>query len=147
MVRRTRSVRFLSAGLVAVFALSLARGGFADVDSDEGPRLAAVAGDPDDGADGPQRRRREGANSCRRLTRQIDRYETVVDEARARGDDLWERNTRDHVRRLRNKHAERCPEYAQSMAAAIVAESAREMSRFFKTAAKAAVTYFTFGAY
>ncbi len=90
------------------------------------PAGAAVAGSPAE---------------CARYKRQIDHYEGMVERARNLDSELWEGRTQDHVDKLRALQRERCPEDIPLNTTLIAFE------RLLKLAAKAAVTYFTFGAF
>ena len=82
----------------------------------------------------PQRR------ECHRLTSQIARYEGDVERARERGKELWERATLEHIERLSERRAQRCPQYAKDPGAAL-----RRVGQMLSTAAKLAARYFTMG--
>lgn len=83
---------------------------------------------------GPQRR------ECHRLTSQIARYEGDVDRARERGNELWENATLEHIDRLSDRRASRCPQYAEDKGASL-----RRLGRALGTAAALAARYFTMG--
>ena len=76
------------------------------------------------------------ADDCRRLTRQIEHFEGVVEMAQERDNELWEAETRRHIERLEQRRADRCPEYAKDDS------GAREFARMVKNAAKIAASYF-----
>lgn len=81
---------------------------------------------------------------CRRMTKQINHYETVVlKRAQDRGDKLWEASMSNHLDRLKNRRADRCPEYGKQRNAA--GRAAAEMRMLMKAAAKGAAKYFTGG--
>ena len=88
-----------------------------------------------------------GSNTmqCRTLTKQIAHFETVVDRARERDDELWEQGTLKHIDDLATRRARLCPKYARRDNAA--KRFAQETGRLLKVAGKAAVRYFTFGAF
>ena len=91
---------------------------------------------------------RAGATAdCRRMTRQIKRYEDVVMvRAKARGDKLWENSMQAQVSRLKNRRADRCPEYRkQRSALRRVADDAAKMRKLMSMAAKGAAKYFSGG--
>jgi hypothetical protein len=75
---------------------------------------------------------------CKRLTRQIAQYEGVAERAHERGDELWEASTKQHVKRLAERRARRCPELVKEEQDA----QAIKLARLLKSAAKAAATYF-----
>jgi hypothetical protein len=82
----------------------------------------------------PQRR------ECHRLTSQIARYEGDVELARERGNELWEKATLEQIERLSQRRVSRCPQYAKDPNAAL-----RRVGRMLGTAARLAVSYFTWG--
>ena len=84
---------------------------------------------------------------CKRLTRQIHRYEDVADMARSRGDEMWEAGTEAHLDRLEARRDRLCPAYAEGLAKAVTAQFWKDTYELTKQAAKAAARYFTFGAY
>jgi hypothetical protein len=47
---------------------------------------------------------------CKRIVRQLDRYQGDVERARARGNELWETSTLAHMDRLTQRLEGRCPE-------------------------------------
>jgi tRNA splicing ligase len=77
---------------------------------------------------------------CRRITRQIAYYEGVVDQAQERGNELWERATRDQIDRLDERRTSLCPEYAHKTLVV-------DMREVVKTAGEIALKVFTFGTY
>lgn len=84
---------------------------------------------------------------CRRLTRQILHFEgTVLPMAEARGNDAWKQGTLDHLDRLKNRRADRCPAYAQQRGILAKAkQEAEEFRQLMVMAAKGAAKYFTGG--
>lgn len=96
-------------------------------------------------AAGPVYRGNRG--ECRRMTKQINHYENVVlKRAQARGDELWEESMYAHLDRLKNRRADRCPEYReQRKAFAAIARQAAQMRALMAAAAKGAAKYFTGG--
>jgi hypothetical protein len=92
----------------------------------------------------PEPRRRE----CHRLNSQIARYQGDVERARERGNELWENATLQHIERLSERRARRCPQYAEAEnAAKRAAMQMREFGRMLGTAAKLAAEYFTSGGF
>ena len=81
---------------------------------------------------------------CQRLTRQISHFEDVAQMASDRGDQMWLNGTLNHIDQLSSRRVALCPEYADPNYAAIYAAWAAEV---IKKAAKAFLTYLTFGAY
>ena len=75
---------------------------------------------------------------CKRLTKQIARYQDVAKMAHDRGDELWEASTKQHVKRLSDRRERRCPELVKQEKD----EQAIKIARLIKNAAKAAATYF-----
>ena len=84
---------------------------------------------------------------CKRITKQIDRYEDVADMARDRGDDMWLDGTLAQIERLENRRAQLCPAYAEGVAAAAAAKFWKDTYDLTKQIAQGAVRYFTLGAY
>lgn len=84
---------------------------------------------------------------CRRLTRQITHFEdTVLVMAEERGNASWEQATLDHLDRLKNRRADRCPEYARQRGVLAKAkQEAEEFRELMVMAAKGAAKYFTGG--
>lgn len=79
---------------------------------------------------------------CGRLVRQIEHYEDMADRAAARGNQMWEDGMQAHIDRLNARRSAICRDYDDSDEKAMQAFAA-----FVKLAARAAVTYFTFGAF
>lgn len=77
---------------------------------------------------------------CKRLTKQVSRYQDVAKMAHERGDELWETSMKQHVKRLSDRRARRCPELVQREKEE--QERAMKIARLLKKAAKAAATYF-----
>ncbi len=90
------------------------------------PAGAAVAGSPAE---------------CARYRRQIDHYQGMVQRAEDLENELWTARTQEHVGKLLAMQKERCPEDVPVNTTLLAFE------RMLKLAAKAAVTYFTFGAF
>ena len=84
---------------------------------------------------------------CRRMTKQIDRYEnTVLKLAKQRGNKLWENATTDQISRMKNRRADHCPMYYEERKMlARMKKQADDAARVMKAAAKAASKYFTGG--
>jgi myo-inositol-1-phosphate synthase len=82
-----------------------------------------------------------GTVECQRLTRSIDHYEEMLARARELDNEMWEERTEDHVEVLKARRAESCPEYSPE------AQATRAMGDLLRTAGKAALKYFTFGAF
>jgi len=94
-----------------------------------------------------QTRRQTNHQLCRRMTKQIDHFENqVLKQARERKNELWAQATLDHIDRLKNRRADKCPEWGkQRSALRRAAEQAARAKRMIATAAKAAASYFTGG--
>ncbi|MEE3331844.1 MAG: hypothetical protein VX246_13335 [Myxococcota bacterium] len=84
---------------------------------------------------------------CKKLTRQIERYEGVADMARERGDDPWLEGTLAHIERLDQRRSRLCPAYDQSVLAAANAKFWKDTYALTKQIAQGAARYFTFGMY
>jgi len=84
---------------------------------------------------------------CRRTTKQINHFEnTVLVMAKDRGNDLWAKATEDHIDRLKNQRADRCPEWGKQRSALARAKAqAEQMKRLAVLAAKGAAKYFSGG--
>ena len=72
---------------------------------------------------------------CRRLTRQIARYERDVRFADRRDDERWEDASQDRAQQLSTRRADLCPQYRKRNPLAQAAD-------FIAAAAKAAAPYF-----
>ena len=72
---------------------------------------------------------------CKRLTRQITRYEQDARLADQRDDGLWEDASKDHAEQLSVRRADLCPQYRRRNPLAVAAD-------FIAAAAKAAAPYF-----
>lgn len=81
---------------------------------------------------------------CARLHRQIAHFEGMAARADALGNELWTERTEKHVELLRERQKQRCP-------GDVPDDSAKEAFLAFmgllKVAGKAALSYFTFGAF
>ena len=77
---------------------------------------------------------------CARLARQIDHFTMMADRAEALENELWTERLEDHLELLRGMQAARCPDDVP------IDEAAEAFKFLVKLAAKAALTYFTFGA-
>ena len=94
-----------------------------------------------------QQRQYTNKQKCRRMTKQINHFEQdVLVMARDRGNDLWEKATEDHINRLKDERADRCPEWAKQRTAIARAKAeAAAWARLIQMAAKGAAKYFTGG--
>jgi hypothetical protein len=77
---------------------------------------------------------------CSRLARQIDHFESMQLRAKELDNQLWIDRTQDHVGMLRGMQAARCPDDVP------VDSTAEAFKQLVALAARAALTYFTFGA-
>ncbi len=78
---------------------------------------------------------------CARYKRQIDHYQGMVQRAEDLDNEMWQQRTGDHVAKLKALQKDRCPEDVP------VDKTLIAFERMLKLAAKAAVTYFTMGAF
>jgi hypothetical protein len=77
---------------------------------------------------------------CARLARQIDHFTMMAERAAALENEMWFERMEDHLQLLQGMQAARCPDD-------VPIDQAAEAFKFLvKLAAKAAITYFTFGA-
>jgi len=92
-------------------------------------------------------RRYTNKRVCRRMTKQIAHFEhTVLPMAKQRGNPLWAQSTNDHIDRLKNRRADKCPEWGKQRKALIKAKREwDQMKAYAKMAAKSAAKYFTGG--
>lgn len=92
-------------------------------------------------------RSRGNRGDCRRMTKQIEHYEgTVLAMARQRGDKAWEAAMENHVSTLKNRRADRCPEWNEQRKLLVRARNqAAKFQKMLATAGKAAAKYFTGG--
>ena len=93
---------------------------------------------------GPALARPSIRTECRRITRQIDHFRDVATMAARRGIEAWFNGTVDHIRRLGERRVRLCPEYQVPNYKAIYAQWTKAM---IKRAAKAFISYSTFGAF
>ncbi len=78
---------------------------------------------------------------CARFAREIIQYQQMAGRAAQLGNREWETKLEDHVERLRERAEPQCPEIK-------VSDSTWEsLKLLLRLAGKAAVTYFTFGAF
>jgi hypothetical protein len=77
---------------------------------------------------------------CSRLRRQIDHFETMHARATQLRNEMWQQRLESHLELLKGMQAGRCP------ADVPVDTTAEAFKQLIKLAAKAAITYFTFGA-
>jgi hypothetical protein len=76
---------------------------------------------------------------CRRIAKQIVHFENVKDMADQRDNVLWANATQDHLDRLEAQWWGQCDQTDDTYA--------REFTRLLRLAARAAIKYFTWGAY
>ena len=84
---------------------------------------------------------------CRKLTRQIGRYQDDADRARSRDNELWLASTVAHIELLRDRRSRLCPEYDQFVERVRTEEFWRDTYALTIAGAKTAMRYFTFGMY
>lgn len=96
------------------------------------------------GAAGPASAVPSNKAECRRITRQLDHFVNVAEMADSRGDHLWLKSTLDHMDRLKERRVRLCPEYEEPNWAELYARAFADLA---KKAGRAALTFFTFGAY
>ena len=84
---------------------------------------------------------------CRKLTKQISRYQDVADMARERQNQMWLASTAAHIERLRDRRSRLCPQYDEFLVKLRNEEFWRETYALTIAGAKAAARYFTFGTY
>ena len=96
-------------------------------------------------ADAQQAGRYHG--QCRKLTKQISRYQDVADMARARDNEMWLASTAAHIERLRDRRSRLCPQYDAFLEQVRTEEFWRQTYALTIAGAKAAARYFTFGMY
>jgi hypothetical protein len=84
---------------------------------------------------------------CRKLTRQISRYQDVADMARARENQMWLASTAAHIERLRDRRSRLCPQYDAMVERIRTEEFWRDTYALTIAGAKTAIRYFTFGMY
>jgi hypothetical protein len=77
---------------------------------------------------------------CARLARQIDHFTTMAERAEALGNEMWTERLANHLELLKGMQAARCPDDVP------IDSGAEAFKYLVKLAAKAALTYFTFGA-
>jgi hypothetical protein len=72
---------------------------------------------------------------CLQLTKQIARYERDAKWAEERGNEMWEQGSLAQAKRLSDRRASLCPEYAKknpvSQTAAMIGEAAKVAASYF----------------
>jgi hypothetical protein len=81
---------------------------------------------------------------CRKMTRQIARYERDAKWADQRGNEMWEDASKDRAKQLTSRRDGMCPQYKKPNPLAAAAAKAADM---IAAAAKAAAPYFIPGPY
>jgi hypothetical protein len=76
---------------------------------------------------------------CKRMTRQMARYERDAKWAQQRGDAMWREASKDRVKQLEGRRDELCPHMKKKNPVAKAAEKAADL---IAAAAKAAAPYF-----
>ncbi len=82
-----------------------------------------------------------GTIECRRLTRRVEHFTGMVERAKDLDNEMWEERTQQHLDLLIARRAAHCPEYAKDDSAM------RAFAALVKLGARAALAYFTFGAF
>ncbi len=116
--------------LLAVLLLAPAPAGAQSASEAEPPPPGAAVEEEED--------ERRPPRSCATLRKQIAHFEDVAERARERDNELWERSTEGHIRRLQARAERECPDDGGNP----VLEA---IGRFAKAAARTAVKYFTAG--
>ena len=78
---------------------------------------------------------------CRRLTSQIQHFSSMVERANQLDNAIWAARTQDHLDDLVARRANECPGYSAS------AQAMQAFAQLVRVAGRAALTYFTFGAF
>ncbi len=78
---------------------------------------------------------------CRRLTNRIGHFSSMVERAHQFDNAIWAARTQDHVDHLVARRANECPGYSAS------AQAMQAFAQLVRVAGRAALTYFTFGAF
>jgi hypothetical protein len=76
---------------------------------------------------------------CKRMTRQIARYERDAKWADQRGNEMWEDASKDRAKQLTSRRDGMCPQYKKPNP---IAQAAAKAADAIATAAKAAAPYF-----
>ena len=124
-------MRRIGASVLALLLLLPAAAASAESSSMAEANMAAVSG----------KLRRQ---KCRRLTKQIEHFQSVAGMASDRRDQLWYDATQGHVTRLENERIDLCPEYERPNP---LIRFGKGTTKWMKRAARAAATYFTGGAF
>ncbi len=80
-------------------------------------------------------------NGCNGLNNQIDHYTKLMERADQLGNSMWEQRIGNHLEGLLAQRSAICPQYEKDDG------TMRAIAALVKLAAKAAVTYFTMGAF
>ena len=78
---------------------------------------------------------------CRRIATQLVHYDAMKSRAADAGHDLWVDRFGNHLARLEDDFADKCPEQAAEQ------RSIQQLSALLKSAGRAALTFFTLGMY
>ncbi len=78
---------------------------------------------------------------CRRLTSQIEHFSNMVERAHQLDNAVWAARTQDHLDQLVATRAAECPGYSASD------QAMQAFGQLLRVAGRAALTYFTFGAF
>lgn len=82
-----------------------------------------------------------GPAECRRLESRIDHFEGMLERARLLENEMWEGRMEQQVDLLKARASVRCPDFEPDD------QTAERIEQLLKLAGKAALTYFTFGAF
>ncbi len=82
-----------------------------------------------------------GEIECRRLTYQIAHFSGMVERAHELDNAIWAQRTQDHVDHLVARRAAACPGYSAGE------QAMQAFAQLVRVAGRAALTYFTFGAF
>jgi hypothetical protein len=82
-----------------------------------------------------------GVVECARLRRQIEHFQGMTDRAEALESEMWAERMGQHVARLKERQADRCPQDVPTDDS-----TARAFMQLLRIAGSAALSYFTFGA-
>ena len=107
--------------------------------------LAPLAARAEDTPQAPEIPRGPGSPAeCARLDKQIHHFEDMVDRAETLDNAMWAERMQQHVDFLKEHQKERCPRDAEDASAKAAMLAFLNM---LKLAGKAALSYFTFGAF
>jgi hypothetical protein len=79
--------------------------------------------------------------TCMRIAHQLVHYDTMRQRAAELENELWVERFETHISDLEDHFAEKCPEQAAEQ------QSMQQLAALLKTAGRAALSFFTLGAY